>query len=204
VIIAKLKVAQAALVLLTIFTSVYPFSSTQLSVQERQEWERLIKRFTEPHSVRLLATQLWGEIHGGGLQISEEMRNLLTLLDLTSGRRPAINTREFKNRIASFLNSDNDDDATFAATLLGVAGDLSYAAQVAKLLDKPDPPADAKGFVPAIASRASAAYALSLMGAKEYVPKVRLMLKSKNDYDRAWAVRALRQFRQRNTRKTCR
>ena len=200
--IANLKVAQAALVLLTIFTSVYPFNSTQLSVQERQEGERLIKRFNEPRSVRLLGQQLWGEIHGGGLKISEEMRNLLILIDLTSGRRPAINTREFKNRIASFLDSDNDDDAAFAATLLGIAGDLSYAPQIAKLLDKRDPPADASGFVMPIGSRASAAFALSLMGAKEYVPKVALMLKSKNDYDRAWAVRALRQFRLRNMRKT--
>jgi len=175
---AKLKVAQAALVLLTIFPSVYPFNSTHLSVQERQEWERLIQRFNELRSARLLSNQLWGKIHGGGLRIGEEMRNLLTLLDPHSGRRPAISTREFKNRIAAFLNSNNDDEVVFAATLLGIAGDQSFAPQIANLLDK----------------HASAAFALSLMEAKEYVPRVALMLNSENDYDRAWAIKALRQF----------
>lgn len=176
--IAKLKVAQTALVLLTIFTSVYPFNSTQLNAQERQEWEQLIQRFNEPRSVRLLAKQLWGQIHGGGLQIGEEMRNLCTLLDPHDGRRPAINTKEFKNRIAAFLNSNNDDEAEFAATLLSVAGDLSFAPQIAKLLDK----------------HASVAFALSFMQAKDYVPRVALMLKSESDYERVWALRALGEF----------
>jgi hypothetical protein len=175
---AKLKVAQTALVLLFIFTSVYPFNSTQLNAQERQEWEQLVERFHEPRSVRLLSMQLWGQIHGGGLQIGEEMRNLCTLLDPHDGRRPAINTKEFKNRIAAYLNSDNDDEAVFAATLLSVAGDLSFAPQIAKLLDK----------------HASVAFALSFMQAKDYVPRVALMLKGESDYERVWALRALAQF----------
>ena len=175
---AKLKVAQTALVLLTIFTSVYPSNSTQLNAQERQEWEQLIQRFSEPRSVRMLSKQLWGQIHGGGLQIGEEMRNLLALLDPHDGRRPAINTKEFKNRIAAYLNSDNDDEAVFAATLLSVAGDLSFAPQIAKLLDK----------------HASVAFALSFMQAKDYVPRVALMLKSESDYERVWALKALGEF----------
>ena len=175
---AKLKVAQTALVLLTIFTSVYPFNSTQLNAQERQEWEQLIQRFNEPRSVRLLSKQLWGQVHGGGLQIGEEMRNLLALLDPNDGRRPAINTKEFKNRIAAYLNSNNDDEAEFAATLLGIAGDLSFAPQIAQRLEK----------------QASAAFPLSLMSAKEYVPRVALMLKNENDFDRVWALKALGEF----------
>ena len=185
---AKLTVAQTApallqkslqllsvFLLLAIVTPAYP---TQLNAQERQEWEQLIQRFNEPRSVRLLSNQRWGQIYGGGLRIGEEMRNLFTLLDPRDGRRPAINTKEFKNRIAAFLNSDNDDEAKFAATLLGIAGDLSFAPQIAKLLDK----------------HASAAFALSLMPAKDYVPRVALMLKSENDYERAWALKALGQY----------
>lgn len=202
---ANLKVAQtpsalprkfrnlfSVLTLLAIVTtSVYPFHSTQLNEQERQEWEQLFQRFKEPRAAKLLIGPLVGGIHGGGLKVSEEMTNLVILvLNRGSGRQLAINTREFKNRIASFLSSDNDDNATCAAIMLGITGDLSFAPQIATLLDKPDPPDDANGNF----SRISAAFALSLMGAKDYVPRVALMLKSKHAHDRAGAATALGQF----------
>lgn len=184
----KLLALIALLAIVT--TTVYPFHSTQLNEQERQEWEELIQRFREPRAARLLIGPLVGGIHGGGLKVDEEMMNLVTLLYGRSGRQPAINTREFKNRIATFLNSDNDDNATCAAIMLGITGDLSFAPQIATLLDKRDQPADADGNF----SRTSAAFALSLMGAKDYVPKVALMLKSKHARDRAGAATALGQF----------
>ena len=183
--------------LLAIATPVYPFNPTQLSAQEKQEWEQLIQRFNEPRTVRLLAGRLWSLTHGGDSKKVEEILNLLTVLDPKSARRPAINTKEFKNTIASFLDSDDDHVAGFAATLLGVLGDLSFAPRIAKLLDKKDPPDDPEKFVPPITSRASAAFALSLMEARDYVQKVALMLKSKNDYDRAGAAIALGQFKAR-------
>lgn len=181
--------------LLAIVIPVHPFNATQLSAQEKQEWEQLIQRFNEPRTVRLLAGRLWSLTHGGDSKKVEEILNLLLVLDPKSGRRPAINTREFKNRIASFLDSDDDHVAGFAATLLGILGDLSFAPRIAKLLDKQDPPDDPEKFVPPITSRASAAFALSLLEARDYVPKVALMLKGKNDYDRAGAANALGQFK---------
>lgn len=182
-------------VLLAIVTPVYPFNPTQLNEQGRLEWDELFKRFNQPGTFDLLAGRMWSLTHGGDSTKVQEILNLLTVLDPRSGRRPAITAREFKNRIAAFLESDDDQVAGFAATLLAITGDLSFAPQIAKLLDKKDPPEDPERYVHDITSRASAAYALSLMGAKEYVPKVALMLKSKNDYDRAGAATALGQFK---------
>ena len=210
---AKLKVAQttsalphkflrlqqllAVIVLLTIATPVYPFNPTQLNEQERQEWEQLIQRFNQPRTFNLLAGKMWSLTHGGDSKKVQEILHLFSAIDQTSGRRPAITTREYKNRIAAFLESDDDQVAGFAATLLAITGDLSFATQIARLLDKKDPPEDPERYVHDLTSRASAAYALSLMGAKEYVPKVALMLKSKNDYDRAGAATALGEFKAR-------
>ena len=188
--IARIVAVLSVFVLLAIVTTVYPFNSTQLNEQERHEWEQLIQRFHEPRAMGLLIEPLVGGIHGGGLKISEEMMNLVTVFYGNSGRQPAINTREFKNRIASFLNSDNDDNVTCAAIMLGITGDLSFAPQLATLLDKRDPP-DVHGNF----SRTSVAFALSLMGAKDYVPKVALMLKSKHAQYRASAAIALGQFK---------
>jgi HEAT repeat protein len=185
----------ALFVLLAIITPVYPFNLAQLNAQEREEWEQLIKRFNEPRTFNLLTGKMWSLTHGGDVKKVEEILNLLTVLDPTSGRRPAITTKEFKNRIAAFLESDDDQVASFAATLLAIMGDLSYAPLIAKLLDKQDPPTDPERFVHDITSRGAAAYALSVLGAREYVPKVALMLKSKNDYDRAGATSALAEFK---------
>ena len=178
-------------VLFAIAISVCPYTYAQLNAQERLEWEELIKRFQAPGSFDLLTGQMWALTHGGDRKKTEEILNLLSVLDTSSGRRPAITTREYKNRVAAFLESDDDLVAGFAATLLAIAGDLSFAPRIAKLLDKKD----AEGVVHDITSRGSAAFALSLIGARDYIPRVALMLKSKNDYDRAGAARALAQFR---------
>jgi HEAT repeat protein len=79
--------------------------------------------------------------------------------------------------------------------MLGIAGDRSYAPAVAKLLDKKDPPVDLGKFQPPISSRGRAAMVLSLMGAREYVPRFVVMLKSSNHYDRSGAVMALGKLR---------
>ena len=191
----ELQKLLAVFALLAIVTPVYAFNPTQLNEQERQEWEQLIQRFNQPRTFDLLAGRMWSLTHGGDSKKVQEILNLFMVLDPRSGRRPAITAREFKNRIAAFLESDDDHVAGFAATLLAVTGDLSFAPQIAKLLDKKDPPEEPERFVHDITSRGSAAYALSLLGAREYVPKVALMLKSKNDYDRAGAASALAEFK---------
>ena len=193
--ILRLRQLLSVIVLLAIVAPVYPFNPTQLNEQERQEWEQLIQRFDQPQIYSLLAGRIWSLTHAGDSKKVQEILHLFTAIDRTSGRRPAITTREYKNRIAAFLESDDDQVAGFAATLLAVIGDLSFAPQIAKLLDKKDPPEDPERYVHEITSRASAAHALSLMGAREYAPKVALMLKSKNDYDRAGAATALGQFK---------
>jgi HEAT repeat protein len=167
---------------------------TPTSADEKQEWAQLLERFRQPQSYNLLTSQMWGLTHGGDPKKVEEILTLFNSFQQASLKQETGSAREFKNKIATFLNSDDDLVAGFAATLLGISGDHSFAPAIAKLLDKKDPPEDLEHFVPPIMSRGTAAFALSLMGAREYVPKFVAMLKSKDDYDRAGAVTALGQL----------
>jgi len=136
---------------------------------------------------------MWALTHAGRLknEVDESMELLVTFLDKASKNEDAGSAKEFKSKMAAFLNSKDDIVAGFAATVLGISGDLSYAPRIAKLLEKEEPPDDQ---TQPITSRSRAAVALSLMGAREYIPKLVLMLKSQNDYDRMGAAVALGQF----------
>jgi HEAT repeat protein len=119
------------------------------------------------------------------------MQLLVNFLSSASKNEATGSAQEFKSKMAAFLNSKDDIVAGFAATVLGISGDLSYAPRIARLLDKEEPTDDEAH---PISSRSRAAVALSLMGAREYIPKLVLMLKSQNDYDRMGAAVALGQF----------
>ena len=148
---AKLKVAQttsalpqkflrlqqllSVIVLLALVTPVYPFNPTQLNEQERQEWEQLIQRFNQPQMFNLLAGKMWSLTHGGDSKKVQEILHLLTILDPRSGRRPGITTKEFKNRIAAFLESDDDQVAGFADVVAEVVElDLVFVVQLDQLV----------------------------------------------------------------------
>ena len=169
-------------------------NATQKQPEARQEVEQLAQRFQNPQSINLITSQMWALTHAGRLknEVDESMGLLVSFLDKASKNEDAGSAKEFKSKMAAFLNSKDDIVAGFAATVLGISGDLSYAPQIAKLLDKEEPPADQ---TQPITSRGRSAVALSLMGAREYIPKLVLMLKSQNDYDRMGAAVALGQFR---------
>jgi len=158
-------------------------------------WEakQLALRFQNPRSINLITSEMWALTHAGRLkdEVDESIELLVTFLDKASKNEDAGSAKEFKSKMAAFLNSKDDIVAGFAATVLGISGDLSYARRIAKLLDKEEPPNDQ---AKPITSRSRAAVALSLMGAREYVPKLVLMLKSRNNYDRMGAAVALGQF----------
>jgi HEAT repeat protein len=168
-------------------------NAAQKQAEARQEVEQLALRFQNPQSINLITSQMWALTHAGRLknEVDESMELLASFLDKASKNEDAGSAKEFKSKMAAFLNSKDDIVAGFAASVLGISGDLSYAPRIAKLLDKEEPPDDQ---TQPITSRGRAAVALSLMGAREYIPKLVLMLKSRNDYDRRGAAVALGQL----------
>lgn len=92
----------------------------------------------------------------------------------------------FKDQLAAWLADDDQAIRAYAATMLGVSGDIAYAPQVAKLLTR-------KKYDPddLIYDRGRAATALGMLQAKEYVKDLIALLSSKNDYDRAGAAMGL-------------
>ena len=168
-------------------------NAAQQQTEARQEAQQLALRFQTPQSINLITSQMWTLSHAGSLQneVDASMELLVSFLDKASKNEDAGSANEFKSKMAAFLNSKDDIVAGFAATVLGISGDLNYAPRLAKLLDKEEPPDDQAH---PISSRGRAAFALSLMGAREYIPKLVPMLKSQNDYDRTGAALALGQL----------
>ena len=188
------SVVHLLLLLLGSMTVAIGQSATQKEAEGRQEVKQLALRFQNPRSINLITSQMWALTHAGTLknEVDESMELLVTFLNKASKNEDAGSAKEFKSKMAAFLNSKDDIVAGFAATVMGISGDLSYAPRIAKLLNKEEPPDDQ---AQPVTSRSRAAVALSLMGAREYIPKLVLMLKSQNDYDRMGAAVALGQFR---------
>lgn len=94
--------------------------------------------------------------------------------------------RSFKRKIASWLADSDQAVRAFAATMLGIGGDRTYAPQVAKLLE-------ARGYNARRLryDRGRAALALGLLGAREYARRLVPLLQSSNEYDRGGAAMGL-------------
>lgn len=166
--------------------------ATQKQAEDRQEAEQLALRFQNPQAINLITSQMWALTHAGRFknEVDGSMELLVSFLDKVSKNEDAGSAKEFKSKMAAFLNSKDDIVAGFAASVLGISGDLSYAPRIAKLLEKEEPQDDQSP----ITSRGKAAVALSLMGAREYIPKLVPMLKSQNENDRIGAAVALGQL----------
>lgn len=165
---------------------------------ERQEWEQLRKRFSDPDAANLLAGSMWALTHAyeSKSEVDKIMKLLGLLGDSLAKQDPALldgvgGARGFKESVAAFLDSDDDIVAGFAATLLAACGDARYAPAIARLLERKDRPEDEEKSYRSVTSRGSAAIALSLLGARAYVPRFVRMLRSPNRYDRSGVVYAL-------------
>src|SRR6476660_3886824 len=73
---------------------------TPTSADEKQEWAQLLERFRQPQSYNLITSQMWGLTHGGDPKKVDE---ILTLFN-SSLKQEAGSAREFKNKVATFLN----------------------------------------------------------------------------------------------------
>jgi hypothetical protein len=95
--------------------------------------------------------------------------------------------KALKDKLAGWLNDDDQAIRAFAAVLLGVSGDEAYAPQLATLLKERKYKADDLLHY----DRGRAAMALGLVGAKEYAPNLVNLLNSSNKYDRSGAAYGL-------------
>jgi HEAT repeat protein len=91
--------------------------------------------------------------------------------------------KAFKDRLSGLLKDEDQAIRAFAALVLGVCGDKSYANQVAVLLK----PRRATGDFPPY-DRGRAAMALGLLGAKEHALELVDLLQSPNTFDRSGAA----------------
>ena len=95
--------------------------------------------------------------------------------------------RAFKDKLSGWLKDDDQAIRAFAAVVLGISGDKSYAAQLANLLkERKYKDSDLLYY-----DRGRAAMALGLVGAQEYMPNLVTLLDSSNEYDRAGAAYGL-------------
>jgi hypothetical protein len=84
----------------------------------------------------------------------------------------------FKDKLALWLNDDDQAIRAYAAVMLGISGDQAYASQPADLVK----PGRRKRDDRPQYDRGRAAMALGLVGAIEYAPRLADLLKSLNEY----------------------
>lgn len=157
-----------------------------------------LERFKKPEHVNLLQGALWTLTHDYDdfKHIQEVLKTFQTYFEAIgkyeNGDRAALESlgsvKGFKDKLAEWLGDDDQSVRAFAAAMLGIAGDRSYAPQIAKLLE--DRKYKENDLI--VYDRGRAAAALGMLGAREFLPQIAAMLKSKNQYDRAGAVQALR------------
>ena len=94
--------------------------------------------------------------------------------------------KQLKDQLAIWLDDSDQAIRAFAATMLGISADQTYAPQLAKLLVRKDQKSDLL-----IYDRGAAARALGLLQAKEYGKALVTLLSSTNEYDRGGAVQGL-------------
>lgn len=172
-------------------------NSQSSPTQKKQEVKILLGQFQKTASVSILQKAIWTFTHDyqDFNRVEEVLKSFLsyyeafekyekdsTLLEKLGG------IKSFKNKFAGLLKDKDQSVRAFAAVVLGICGDKSYAPQIAVLLNKNN------GKENLVYDRGRAAIALGLLDAKEYLPKILSLLKSKNQFDRQGAIFALESF----------
>lgn len=192
--------------LLTVFIFAFVTSaeaqipSQKSSSEQSNEVDNLIARFNKPEHINLLQGILWTVTHD--YEDFKQMQEVLTTfqgyfeaiekhkMGETASLKKLGGVKAFKDKLAEWLNDDDQAIRTFAATILGIIGDKAYAPKIANLLKERNYKEKDSIFY----DRGRAAMSLGMMGAKEYLPEIVPLLKSKNEYDRAGAIQALEYF----------
>lgn len=170
--------------------------SAQLAPGEQKDYELLKKRFRIHED--LLNAAAWTLCHCADEKEVKALEKTLNLLQAFSDTNQvaklvdAGGIKTFKNSIATLLKNKDPVVRGFGAILLAVIGDPAYKSEIAGLLaDKSGRPPKEEDRLLYNFDRSRAAMALGLMGAKEFAPRLSVLLRSSDGTDRAGAALGL-------------
>lgn len=174
--------------------------SLQSLPTQSQTTTDFIERFNKPEHINLLQSGLWTVTHDyADFKHMQEVLNTFqsyfnALGKYKSGDAASLEKlggiKSLKDKAAEWLKDDDQAIRAFAAVIIGISGDKTYAPQLAVLLK--DRKYEKEPLI--IYDRSRAAMALGLIGAKEFMPQIIPLLQSKNEYDRTGAISALGYF----------
>lgn len=171
--------------------------SQQPPPEQSQDVDEFLKRLKDEKLKNLLGSALWTVTHDYDefKHMEEVLKSVQSYFEALGKYEKGDNSfldqlggiKAFKDKLAAWLNDDDQAIRAFAAVLLGVIGDKAYTPQLADLLKE----RKYKDNDLLYYDRGSAAMALGLVGAKESTSKLVGLLKSSNEYDRSGAVYGL-------------
>ena len=170
---------------------------TDVQESQTQEADEFLNRWKDQKNRNLFESATWTLTHDYSelKHMQEVLKTVQTYFEALGkyekGDRSSLDqmggVKSFKGKLAGLLNDDDQAIRAFAAVMLGISGDKSYAPQLANLLkERKYKDSDLLYY-----DRGRAAMALGLIGAKEYVPNLVALLNSSNEYDRAGAAYGL-------------
>lgn len=191
------------LAIISLFLTVVTFSivakSQSVSTNSKQspEIDEFIKRFAVQEHRNLFDGALWTITHDYSdfKHMQEVLKTFQSYFEALGkyekGDSSAIEKmggiKAFKNKLAEWLNDDEQAIRAFAAVILGISGDKSFAPQLAELLkERKIKEGDLIRY-----DRGRAAMSLGLVGAKEYTSNLVKLLESSEENDRAGAAYGL-------------
>jgi HEAT repeat protein len=206
-----LKVATLALLIVSAF-AVAPVLAQQPSASPSPPVKRLELIETDPELRQVVAgiNQNHGSLSGimwtltHAYESKEEMERALSyfidfLQKVEANDAAKIaelgGGKGFKDKFASFLESKDGAVKGFAAAILGIVGDRSYAPRLATLVNERDPSFTDRYATRPTIYRGRAAMALATLNATEYKPDIAKLLASANYLDRSGAVSALAEMK---------
>jgi hypothetical protein len=167
------------------------------SVQQAQPAEEFLNRFKDQRHLKLLEGATWTLTHN--FSDFEHMETVLktvqayfeALGEYEKGERRALaqlgGIGVLKDKLAGWLNEEDQAIRAFAALVLGIGGDPSYAPQLAEALKERNYQESDRIHY----DRGRIALALGLLGVTTYTANLAALLSSPNEYDRAGAAYGL-------------
>ena len=164
---------------------------------QSQDVDDFLSRWKDQRHTNLLANATWALTHNysDSKRVDEVLESVKSYFEAFEkyerGDRSSLaqmgGVKAFKDKLAGWLNDDDQAVRAFAAVMLGISGDKSYAPQLANLLKgRKYKDSDRLHY-----DRGRAAMALGLVDAKEYIPTLVALLNSSNEFDRSGAAYGL-------------
>ena len=164
--------------------------------EDAQETDKFMTRLRDVKFSGLIESSMWTLTHDykDSKQVDVVLNTVMRYLEAFtkyeqgdgSSLKQLGGTKQLKGQLAIWLNDNDQAVRAFAATMLGISGDHTYAPQIAKLLLKKEQTSDH-----ILYDRGRAALALGILQAKEYSKEIVMLLSSTNEFDRSGAAQGL-------------